>query len=503
MDAALTAALADSDSDESEGRVTPTPEAAAVAALRANRALQARLEAALKRTRGAMGAPLRERNAALDRILIARAAKAPLPPPSPLSFIDLDAAAAKWARPPPAPPAEAGPPPAAPAPPLHDAADEELADTPAATTVLAAAQRAEALSRRIEAQTREVEVALAGPLRGADEPVAPAPAPAPEPAAPAPRPAPEPAAPAPAPAAPALPAPRDAAAPQQPPEKRPLWTADEDAQLRDRVSVYCGLIRGDRWRAVAEAFPGKTPRQCRLRWTETLRWNPRMARSASGVATGAKWAPAEERTLVRAVRKRAPPRSVPPGATGADAVPFVVPSGDHHWGFWSSVAVDVPRRTPYACRDKWMQMLDPTISRRPWSDADDAALAAAVARHGAGKWMTISKDVPHRTDAQCRRRWVQKNPTWEPERTAPAPAPEPAPDAPAPAPIDALLRDVAEEDELAAAPVAATALAAVQRAEVLSRRLEAQTREVEVALAGTGPADDVRVELGNPRGDCI
>ena len=107
-----------------------------------------------------------------------------------------------------------------------------------------------------------------------------------------------------------------------------LWTADEDAQLRDRVSVDCGLIRGDRWRAVAEAFPGKTPKQCRLRWMETLRWNPRLARSASGVATGAKWAPAEERTLVRAVRKRAPPRSVPPGAPGADAVPFVVPSGD-------------------------------------------------------------------------------------------------------------------------------------------------------------------------------
>ena len=78
----------------------------------------------------------------------------------------------------------------------------------------------------------------------------------------------------------------------------------------------------------------------------------------------------------------------------------------------------------------------------------------------------------------------------------PAPAPAPAPDAPAPAPIDALLRDVAEEDELAAAPVAATALAAVQRAEVLSRRLEAQTREVEVALAGTGPADDDEARPG-------
>ena len=103
MDAALTAALADSDSDSDEGEQQQSEKAAAKVALRANRALQARLEAALKRTRGAMGAPLRERNAALDRILIARAAKAPLPPPSPLSFIDLDAAAAKWARPPPAP----------------------------------------------------------------------------------------------------------------------------------------------------------------------------------------------------------------------------------------------------------------------------------------------------------------------------------------------------------------------------------------------------------------
>ena len=449
MDAALAAALADSDSDEGEPHQSP--------ALRLNLALQARIEAALKCTREAMAAPLRARNAALDRLLIARAAAAPLPPPSPLSFIDLDAAAAKWARPPPA---------AAPAP---DAALPAPPPAPMDTSPPAAPAP-----------------------RPAPEPAAPAPEP--EPAAPAPAPAPEVAAPAPAPAALAPPAPRDAAAPgddaapQQPPEKRPLWTADEDAQLRDRVSVYCGLIRGDRWRAVAEAFPGKTPRQCRLRWTETLRWNPRLARSASGVATGAKWAPAEERTLVRAVRARALPRPVPPGATGAAAVPFVVPAGDHHWGFWSSVAVDVPRRTPYGCRDKWMQMLDPTISRRPWSDADDAALAAAVARHGAGKWMAISKDVPHRTDAQCRRRWCQKNPTWEPERPAPAPD-APAPDAPAPAPIDALLRDVAEEEELAAAPVAATALAAVQRAEVLSRRLEAQTREVEVALAG------------NPRGD--
>ena len=61
MDAALAAALADSDSDEGEPHQSP--------ALRLNLALQARIEAALKCTREAMAAPLRARNAALDRLL--------------------------------------------------------------------------------------------------------------------------------------------------------------------------------------------------------------------------------------------------------------------------------------------------------------------------------------------------------------------------------------------------------------------------------------------------
>ena len=51
MDAALAAALADSDSDEGEQPQRP--------ALRLNLALQARIEAALKCTREAMAAPLR------------------------------------------------------------------------------------------------------------------------------------------------------------------------------------------------------------------------------------------------------------------------------------------------------------------------------------------------------------------------------------------------------------------------------------------------------------
>ena len=47
------------------------------------------------------------------------------------------------------------------------------------------------------------------------------------------------------------------------------------------------------------------------------------------------------------------------------------------------------------------------------------------------------------------------------------------------------------------ARVGQTALAAVQRAEVLSRRIEAQTREVEVALAGMMP-----MGAGGPTGFC-
>ena len=69
---------------EQQGGLGQDPAAAATvaAALRANLARQAQLEAALERVRSVMSATLRER-AAIKRLLIARAAAAPLPTTAP------------------------------------------------------------------------------------------------------------------------------------------------------------------------------------------------------------------------------------------------------------------------------------------------------------------------------------------------------------------------------------------------------------------------------------
>ena len=63
---------------EQQGGLGQDPAAATAAALRANLARQAQLEAALERVRSVMSATLRER-AAIKRLLIARGAAAPLP----------------------------------------------------------------------------------------------------------------------------------------------------------------------------------------------------------------------------------------------------------------------------------------------------------------------------------------------------------------------------------------------------------------------------------------
>ena len=144
------------------------------------------------------------------------------------------------------------------------------------------------------------------------------------------------------------------------------------------------------------------------------------------------------------------------------------------------------RQAPTPARTPTTQKRSPRAAPRRWSADEEASLRRLVGELGRDAWETIAERLgTGRSASACEQKW-QSLMNWT-DLT------------PAPAPIDALLRDVAEEDELAAAPVAATALAAVQRAEVLSRRLEAQTREVEVALAGAGPADDS--ELGSPRGD--
>lgn len=147
---------------------------------------------------------------------------------------------------------------------------------------------------------------------------------------------------------------------------RVAWTAGEDAALLKAVRL---LGTHHWWQQVAEALPGRTPRQCQLRWAQTVR---------PGIVSG-HFSAAEDARLALAVR-----------ACGES---------------WAEVARLVPGRTPSMVRERWVNVIGPQVRREAWSPAEDAALLRAVAAHGSGNWAAVAADVGARTDNQCWRRW--------------------------------------------------------------------------------------------------
>ncbi|KAG0173750.1 Myb-like DNA-binding domain protein [Apophysomyces sp. BC1034] len=73
---------------------------------------------------------------------------------------------------------------------------------------------------------------------------------------------------------------------------------------------------------------------------------------------------------------------------------------------WQQVAAMVGERTGQQCLQRWMKSLDPAIRRSKWTEEENTALRAAVAVYGVGNWNMIQRHLPGRTDMQCRERWT-------------------------------------------------------------------------------------------------
>lgn len=46
---------------------------------------------------------------------------------------------------------------------------------------------------------------------------------------------------------------------------------------------------------------------------------------------------------------------------------------------WAAIAPAVPHRSDQQCRERWLNVLDPSLRLCAWEPAEDAALRAAVA----------------------------------------------------------------------------------------------------------------------------
>lgn len=73
---------------------------------------------------------------------------------------------------------------------------------------------------------------------------------------------------------------------------------------------------------------------------------------------------------------------------------------------WQQVADILGDRTGQQCLHRWQKSLNPVIKRQRWNTEEDALLQRAVHLYGAGNWTKIQRLIPGRTDMQCRERWV-------------------------------------------------------------------------------------------------
>ena len=144
------------------------------------------------------------------------------------------------------------------------------------------------------------------------------------------------------------------------------WSEDEDKVLKQAVAIY-----GEKsWQSVASCLEGRTGQQCLHRWQKALHPNIKHGR----------WTKEEDEALVAAVKLH----------------------GNRNW---FKVKSYVKGRTDVQCRERWANVLDPSLNMGPWTVEEDEKLEAIVSTLGLGKWSQVAAEMTSRTDNQCWRRW--------------------------------------------------------------------------------------------------
>ncbi|KAK6077447.1 DNA-binding protein [Seiridium cupressi] len=123
------------------------------------------------------------------------------------------------------------------------------------------------------------------------------------------------------------------------------------------------------WRELAKAVPGRTNKDCRRRWWNTL---------AGGTYKG-HWSESEDERLVQAFTKYGPQ--------------------------WTRVAAAVKTRHPDQCSSHWIQVLDPSINHSDWTPEEDQRLCHAVNAQGTNWAVIAARHVPKRPPLALKNRY--------------------------------------------------------------------------------------------------
>jgi hypothetical protein len=225
------------------------------------------------------------------------------------------------------------------------------------------------------------------------------------------------------------------------------WREYEDLQLKNSVQMH-----GDEdWVAVALLIPGRTKVQCRNRWN-VVRANRRTDKSgededserkdAAQKHGGKSW----DETTSPDVSGGLPPPAADHDSDDANADPktdtqpndgatrnarrrwtpeedakltSAVAKTKKKWRGkeqitdWVAIAALVPDRTLLPCRNRWLDVLDPSIDSvnertlGKWTEDEDLKLKHSVQTHGGKNWVAIAALVPGRSQKQCNQRWYK------------------------------------------------------------------------------------------------
>ncbi|NWZ36155.1 SNPC4 protein, partial [Brachypodius atriceps] len=72
---------------------------------------------------------------------------------------------------------------------------------------------------------------------------------------------------------------------------------------------------------------------------------------------------------------------------------------------WYKVRTEVPGRSDAQCRERYLKVLHWDVKKGKWSSEEEEQLIELVQKHGLGRWSKIASELPHRTGSQCRSKW--------------------------------------------------------------------------------------------------
>ncbi|NXH34288.1 SNPC4 protein, partial [Myiagra hebetior] len=72
---------------------------------------------------------------------------------------------------------------------------------------------------------------------------------------------------------------------------------------------------------------------------------------------------------------------------------------------WYKIRREVPGRSDAQCRDRYLKALHWDVKKGKWSLEEEEQLIELVQKHGLGHWSKIASELPHRTGSQCLSKW--------------------------------------------------------------------------------------------------